>query len=146
MSLDAREVDAAIAIDAAWADEMRAHWTALMRLAVFGDLKPGRIGALGRFRRRVLDAGEKLRALLAPRDWIPQPRERLKSALACVIGFNESLALVEADAATLEGSDADALRVVLAELRAGVNAITERANAWAALLDRPHEEDDNPSQ
>lgn len=146
MALDPREVDAAIAIDAAWADGVRVRWTALMQLAVFGDLKPGRIGALARFRRKVLDAGEKLRALLAPRDWIPQPRERLKSALACVIGFNESLVPVEADAGALEGNDAQALRATLAELRADANALTERANAWAALLDRPAEEDDNPSQ
>lgn len=139
MVLDPREVDAAIAIDAAQAEGMRMRWTEIMRLAVFGDLKPGRIGALARFRRKVLDAGEKLRALLAPRDWIPQPRERLKSALACVIGFTESLSPVEAEAGVLEGNDAGALRAALAELRAAANVLTERANAWAALLDRPVE-------
>ena len=143
MALDAREVDAAIVIDPAWAEEMRALWMQVMRLAVFGDLRTGRIGALGRFRRKVLDSGEKLRALLAARDWIPQPRERLKSSLACFIGCNESLALVEADAATLEGTDGESLRVALAELRATANLLTERANAWAALLDRPGEEGEN---
>ena len=143
MALDPAEVDSAIALDAAWAESMRAGWMQVMRLAVFGELKTGRIGALGRFRRKVLDAGEKLRALLAARDWIPQPRERLKSALACFIGCNESLALVEADAATLEGIDAESLRTALAELRATANLLTARANAWAALLDRPGEEGDN---
>lgn len=144
--LDRDEVDAALRLDAAWADAMQRHWTTLVALAVLGDVKTQRIGALPRFRRKVLDLGERLRSMLADREWIPQPRDRLKNALACALSLRESLAQTDAAAADLDGgADLDALRAELAAIGARLAALEPRMNAWAVLLARRSEEDDNSS-
>ena len=144
--LDRDEVDAALELDAAWADAMRRHWTTLVALAVLGDVKTQRIGALPRFRRKVLDLGERLRSVLAARDWIPQPRDRLKNALASALSLRESLAQADAAAADLDGgADLDGLRAELAAIGARLAALEPRMNAWAGLLARRSEEDDNSS-
>ena len=144
--LDRHEVDAALTLDAAWADAIRQRWSALITLAVLGDLKTQRLGALPRFRRRVLDLGERLRSLLAAREWIPQPRDQLKSALASALSLRECLAQVEAGVAELDdGPDLDPLRAELAAFVAAVAALEPRMNAWASLLARRSEEDDNSS-
>jgi hypothetical protein len=142
--LDREEVQAALVLDAAWTEAARRHWTALVALAVLGDLKTQRIGALPRLRRRVLDLGERLRSVLAARDWIPQPRDQLKNALASALSLRESLAQVEAGAADLDGgADLDALRAELAAIGASLAVLEPRMNAWASLLARRSEEDDN---
>jgi len=125
---------------------MRQHWTALVALAVLGDVKARRVGALPRLRRKVLDLGERLRSVLADREWIPQPRDQLKNALASTLSLRETLAQVEAGAADLDGgSELEALRAELAALGAGLAALEPRMNAWASLLARRSEEDDNSS-
>jgi len=125
---------------------MRQHWTALVALAVLGDVKARRVGALPRLRRKVLDLGERLRSVLAAREWIPQPRDQLKNALASTLSLRETLAQVEAGAADLDGgSELEALRAELAALGAGLAALEPRMNAWASLLARRSEEDDNSS-
>jgi hypothetical protein len=142
--LDRDEVEAALAIDPAWSEAMRRHWTALVALAVLGDVKTRRVGALPRLRRKVLDLGERLRSVLADREWIPQPREQLKNALASTLSLRETLAQVEAGVADLDGgSELDALRAELAALGAGLAALEPRMNAWASLLARRSEQDDN---
>jgi hypothetical protein len=92
MLLEAESVDRALACDARWLQALRHDWLALMELAVWGGLASARLGALPRLRRRMLDLGERLAALGASRDWIPQPRERLKSALATALAVRELLA------------------------------------------------------
>ena len=125
---------------------MRQHWTALVALAVLGDVKARQVGALPRLRRKVLDLGERLRSVLADREWIPQPRDQLKNALASTLSLRETLAQVEAGAADLDGgSELEALRAELAALGAGLAALEPRMNAWASLLARRSEEDDNSS-
>lgn len=143
--LDPAEVDAALALDPRRCDEARARWTRIAALAVFGDLRADGIGALPRLRKRVLDLGERLRALLAGRDWIPQPRERLKNALASALAADEALAAVESGAAALHGgSDRDALAAEVAALRATLAPVLHvQANGWAALLARRAPDDDN---
>jgi len=142
--LDRGDVEAALVLDAAWADGVRRHWTSLVALAVLGDLKTQRLGALPRFRRKVLDLGERLRSVLADREWIPQPRDQLKNALASALSLRESLAQVEAGAAEIDGgADLDALRAELAAMASALAALEPRMNAWAGLLARRSEEDDN---
>lgn len=137
-ALDPREVARALALDPAWAAELRDRWLRVMSLAVFGDLKSPRLGALPRLRKKVLDCGEKLRSLLADRDWIPQPREQLKNALASALALEQALAELEAGARELEGeADLDAYRAAVAQLGDSARGeLGRRANEWAALLDR----------
>jgi hypothetical protein len=150
--IDPAEADAALALDDAWRGSVRQAWTRIAELAVFGDLRAGAIGdlragaigALPRLRKRVLDLGERLRALAAARDWIPQPRERLKNALAAAIGARDALAEVRGQAGGLTGADAAAFEAALAALASALEPVLgERANAWAALLARRHGDDDN---
>lgn len=142
--IDAAEADAALALDGPWREAVRAAWTRSAELAVFGDLRAATIGALPRLRKRMLDLGERLRALCAARDWIPQPRERLKNALASAIGARDALAEVRDQAAGLTGADAPLFRAELEALASALDPVVgERANTWAALLARREGDDDN---
>lgn len=137
-ALDAEEVARALELDGAWAEQLRSKWLSLMALAVFGDLKSKRLGALPRVRKKVLDGGEKLRSLLAARDWIPQPREQLKNALASSLALEQVLAELEIGARELEGgADLEAYRAAVSELcNATREELRVRSNEWAWLLDR----------
>ncbi len=142
--LDAAEVDRALALDPAWAARLRALWLDLAAAAVFGVLRGPHIGALPRVRKQVLDAGERLRALCADRAWIPQPRERLKNALASALALRETLDALETVAQEVTGDDAAAFRAALAGLRtAALDETARRANEWATLLDRRASDEDN---
>jgi hypothetical protein len=143
--LDPAETDAALALDAETRAAARAAWLRLADIAVFGELRAPAIGALPRLRKRVLDLGERLRALFADRAWIPQPRERLKNALASAIGVRDALAALRAEAAPVDaGADAGALRAELAALDAALAPVlVARANTWATLLARRAGDDDN---
>lgn len=142
---DPAELDRALALDPAWAERARRAWLAVIGLAVFGDLKAPRIGGVPRLRKQALDCGERLRAALAGREWIPQPRERLKNALATALALRDALAGLAQAADALEGgADREALRAAVAALSATVlDELGRRANAWAVLLDRRPEADDN---
>jgi len=143
--LDRDEVDRALRLDPAWAETCRALWLDLVATAVFGDLRTPRVGAVPRLRKRVLDAGERLRALLADRAWIPQPRERIKSALASALALKEALDELSAGAHELDGADRQRFATTLARLRvAAIDSVTPRAAEWAALLDRRAAEEENP--
>jgi hypothetical protein len=138
------EVEAALALDSAWRASVREKWLRAADLAVFGALASSTIGALPRLRRRVLDLGERLRALCADRAWIPRPREQLKNALACAIAARDALAELETQAADLAGDDAPAFRAALAALREALAPVVgPRTDAWAALLARREDDDDN---
>ncbi len=137
MLLEAESVDRALVCDARWLQALRHDWLALIELAVWGGLDSARLGALPRLRRRMLDLGEKLAALGAPRDWIPQPRERLKSALATALAVRELLAQCAQGLEELQDNAArDALRAALRALaaRAG-ERLDDYAARWARMLD-----------
>jgi hypothetical protein len=134
--MDANEVRRAVTLDPRWAGEARAAWLALMDLCVFGDVKSSRLGALTRLRRRALDTGERLRSMTAARDWIPHPREQLKSALASALSLRESLQQLAAAARDVDGGGGrDELARCLARLEELASALAPLENAWAALLD-----------
>lgn len=137
-TLDPEEVARALELDGAWAEQLRGRWLSLTDLAVFGDLKSKRLGALPRLRKKVLDGGEKLRSLFADRDWIPQPREQLKNALASALALEQALAELEIGARELDGgADLEAYRAAVSELcNATREELRVRSNEWAWLLDR----------
>jgi hypothetical protein len=136
--LDPKEVDRALALDPEWATALRSQWSRLIQIAVFGNLQSQRLGTLPRLRKKALDCGEKLRSMLATRDWIPQPREQLKNALASALALEQTLADLEAGAAELEGgTDLEAYRAAISELATTAREeLRARSNKWASLLDR----------
>jgi hypothetical protein len=140
--MDEHEVEAALALDASWVSALRSGWMRLIELATWGDVRSVRLGATGRVRKRVLEAGERLKSLTAPRDWIPHPRERVKSALAAALNLRESLAALALAAREVDsGADAGAFAAALAglqrEIDAGLGALETR---WAELLDSQYRE------
>jgi hypothetical protein len=119
-------------------------WLELAAEAVFGDLRGPQVGAVPRMRKQVLDAGERLRAVLSDRAWIPRRRERLKNALASSLALREALDALEVAARPLDGADAAAFRSTLAGLRAAaLDVLAPRADEWAGLLDRRARDEDN---
>jgi hypothetical protein len=137
MALDADAVDRALACDPDWLAALRRDWLVLADLAVWGGVQSSKLGALPRLRKRIMELGERLASLDAPRGWIPQPRERLKSALATAIAAGGLLeqcaqALAELDA----GVARDALAAALAGLSQRARApLDELAARWAGMLD-----------
>ncbi|MBU2753946.1 hypothetical protein HFU84_14175 [Acidithiobacillus sp. CV18-2] len=91
MAFDEAEVTIWVQPSAAQVQEWREHWLAVMDLALWGELKSSKIGALGKLRRRILECGEKLRSYSADRSWIPHPRERIKNCLSSGLQLRESL-------------------------------------------------------
>ena len=134
--MDSEVVKQALALAPAWVQQARQAWLAIMDLAVWGDLGSSRLGAVGRVRKRVLEVGEKLKSFAGDRGWIPHPREQLKSILASALHLKDSLDELVRLAGDLDrGSDLEALRSGLAELRRLVQELAPLEQRWAQLLD-----------
>lgn len=137
MQFDAESVERALACDAGWLRALRREWLCVVELAVWGGVQSGRLGALPRLRKRILELGERLAALAAPPAWLAHPRERLKSALAATLAVRELLAQCAQGVADLEaGEPRDALEAALAALSGRVGErLDEYATHWASMLD-----------
>lgn len=135
--MDAGEVERAVTLDPAWVGQLRQTWVQVMTLAVWGEVKSSRLGALPKFRKRVLEVGEKLRSLSANRDWIPHPREQLKNALASSFNLKDSLLQMERSAQDIDsGAELPALSEQLLHLHnLLVEPLAHLENRWASLLD-----------
>lgn len=135
--MNPQEIDRLLALDPAWQAELRAQWRRLMEIAVWGELHSAQAGVLTRVRRRVLDLGERWRSLFNPRDWIPQPRERLKNALGSALAVRDSLALLEQAALDIRGGAdwAEWQALLASQQQAVAGPLQERQNRWAAALD-----------
>ncbi len=141
--MDPEAVKLALAIDPDWEAEARQVWLAAMELAVWGDLRSSRLGAMPRLRKRLLDAGEKLKSLVADRAWIPHPREQLKNALGSALNLRDSLGELERAAASIDGGcDLEALRADLGTLRRAIEKIEPRETSWVQLLDTQYRADE----
>ncbi len=140
--LSEQSVAEALSFDADQIQRLRRQWLHLLDLAVWGALHFDKLGALPRLRKRLLEVGENLRSLSAPRDWIPQPRERLKSALGSSIKLRDSLLALERVAASLAGGEAAAeFEQCLLAFRQELLALLERCeNRWAELLDSQYDD------
>lgn len=142
--MDTAAVKQALAIDPEWGAAARQAWLAAMELAVWGDVRSSRLGATARLRKRVLEAGERLKSLVADRAWIPHPREQLKNALGSALNLRDCLAELDRAADSLDGgSDLEALRAALESLRRVIAAIGPLENRWASLLDAQYHADDD---
>lgn len=96
---------------------MQSSWIELIRCLMFGDVSSSRLGALPKARRQALHTGKRLAALLASRDWIPHPRERLKNALASALTLREALVQLEGALRDLDrGTECRALQAYLIDL------------------------------
>lgn len=141
--MDARKVQRAVSLDPSWVEELKQAWSCIIVLAVWGDIKSSRLGALPKFRKRVLDVGEKLKSLCADRTWIPHPREQLKNALASSFNLKDSLLQMERSAVDIDnGSELETLSTLLVrlhELTLGRLAFLE--NQWASLLDSQYQDE-----
>jgi len=135
--IDTAETDVTLRFSPQWVDGLRAHWQSLMSAAVWGDLETAQLGAASRLRRRLLELGERIRSLVAPRDWIPHRRERVKSALAAALAVRETLSLTEAALTVLKpGPCAEQLKTVFGDLSGLlVDELQKREMVWARLLD-----------
>jgi len=137
MQLDAEAVERALACDAGWLRALRREWLSVVEAAVWSGVQSGRLGALPRLRKRILELGERLNALAAPPAWIAHPRERLKSALAAALAVRGLLAQCAQGVTELEaGEPRDALETALATLSAHIDErLDEYATRWAGMLD-----------
>ncbi len=135
--IDSAETDVTLRFPPEWVDGLRAHWQLLMSAAVWGDLETEQLGAASRLRRRLLELGERTRSLVAPRDWIPHRRERVKSALAAALAVRETLSVTEAALTVLKpGLCSEKLNTVFGELRGMLtDELQQREMLWARLLD-----------
>lgn len=135
--MNEHEVAAALALDEEWLQALRVAWIELADCAVFGDIASSRLGATSRLRRRVLEVGERARALGADREWIPHPRERLKSALAAALTLRESLAELDRALGAIDRGDDRARLVGRVEAFATLveRVLPASENRWATLLD-----------
>ena len=141
--MDAGAVERAITLDPAWVKQLRETWVQLMTLAVWGDVKSSRLGALPKFRKRLLEVGERLRSLSANRDWIPHPREQLKNALASSINLKDSLLQMERSAQDIDsGAELPALSEQLLRLHNLLMApLAHLEYGWANLLETQYHDE-----
>jgi MurNAc alpha-1-phosphate uridylyltransferase len=141
-------VSALVRVDPAWLADLRHQWATLIELAVWGEIKSSRLGALGRMRKRLLELGEKLRALGADREWIPRPREQLKNALGTAFNLKDALLQFERSAQDVDGgADRAAFEAQTVALHTALLPhLAELENLWAAHLDSAfhdaHEEEE----
>ena len=137
MALDPAQVATSLRFDAEAVTDLRARWLRLLDTAVWGELKSVRMGALARMRKRLLELGENLRSLTADRAWIPQPRERVKSAMAAALNLRDTLLGLERAAHAVEGgADFAGFERELLEFRRRLLQLLERhEHAWAELLE-----------
>lgn len=141
--MDAREVDRALNLDADRAREARTAWLALMDLAVWGDLRASRVGAVPKLRKRALETGERMKSMFSSRDWIPHARERLKNALASFLNLRQSLCELDRAAAALDaGADLTAFHHLCTELNTIAEGLSPAAQRWSQLLDSQYGADD----
>ena len=141
--MDTGAVERAITLDPEWVKQLRETWVQLMTLAVWGDVKSSRLGALPKFRKRLLEVGERLRSLSANRDWIPHPREQLKNALASSFNLKDCLLQMERSAQDIDsGTELPALSEQLLRLHNLLMApLAHLENCWASLLETQYHDE-----
>lgn len=136
------EIDKLLKLPPQWQRKTREQWVRLMDLAVWGDLKCTNVGGITKLRKRVLDFGEKWRSLFNDREWIPQPRERLKNQLGSSLSLRDSLQLLEKAVEDMQnGSDRAEFLALFAALRTEITeTLSVHDHAWATALERVNKE------
>lgn len=136
------EIGQLLTLDEAWKTEVRGHWLRLLDLLVWGDVKGSSLGAASRVRKRALELGEKWRSVFNSREWIPQPRDQIKSALASASSLRDSLLLLERAAKEIEGGAdfAEFEQLLITLHKAVTGPLRERETEWANALERVNQE------
>lgn len=142
--MDISAVNDALVLDADWRVELRQSWLNLMDVCVWGDLKSSRLGVLTKVRKRLLEVGERLRSLLASRDWIPHPREQIKNALASSYNLKDALLQFERNAQDIDsGSDLERFNELSVRFHILIVQPLEQYEArWATLLNMQYDDYD----
>ena len=105
MPFDKELVAESFAFDPDQIADLRTRWRDLVDLAVWGDLKTQKIGAVPRLRKRLLELGENLRSVVNDRSWIPQERERIKGAMGAMLNLRDALLQLERAAQVIDGGE-----------------------------------------
>lgn len=144
MTFDQKQLAQSFMFDPDAVKRLREAWRELMDLSVWGDLHAGKIGAVARLRKRLLEVGENMRSFVASRDWIPHQREQLKSGLGSSVKLRDSLLSLERAAVSLEsGEDFKGFEALLLGFRQELLTLMEKHEAqWAALLDSQYAEEE----
>jgi len=140
--LDAKAVAASFEFDSAEVAALRAQWLALLDTAVWGELKAGKIGAVPRLRKRLLELGECLKSVVSDRSWIPQPREQVKGAAAACLNLRDAWLNLERSATLLEGgADLPQFERAVLRFRGDLLRFVESREAlWCGLLESLYSE------
>lgn len=134
---DPAQVDAALEFDPAWTADLRTRWQMMITIAVWDALEADQLGAAPRLRKRLLEFGERMKSLVGSRQWIPHPRERLKSALAAALSLRETLSAIDGALRGLRpGADAARMTAAFLALRTLLEGeLRKRETVWAQMLD-----------
>ncbi len=140
MTFDPDRVNASFAFEEGILQTLRQEWIELLDVAVFGDIRANKLGAIDRLRKRLLECGEGLHSLTNDRSWIPHPREQIKSAMGSSVKLRDTLLGLERAAQTLNGGvDFPAFEKKLLHFRHTLLKLIENhENQWASLLDEQY--------
>lgn len=142
MAFDPDRVSASFDFDRDSVAALRRDWLALLDLAVFGDVRSSKLGAVDRLRKRLLESGEGLRSLTNDRSWIPQPREQIKGAMGASVKLRDVLLGLERAAQSVDGGgDFARFEETLLRFRHELLRLVEHHETlWAMLLEEQYGE------
>lgn len=142
MAFDVEQVERSFAFEPEQVADLRARWLRLLDAAVWDELKSGKIGAVPRLRKRLLETGENLRSVVSDRAWIPHPRERVKGAMAAALNLRDALLNLERSAVHLDGGAGfPAFEAELLEFRQRLLSFLERhEQVWGDMLEAQYQE------
>jgi len=142
MPFDPKLVAESFAFDSDQVADLRTRWRGLLDLAVWGDLKTQKIGAVPRLRKRLLELGENLRSVINDRSWIPQERERIKGAMGAMLNLRDALLQLERAAQVIDGGeDFPRFEQDILELRQRLLVFVEKhEKLWGDLLESLYDE------
>lgn len=141
--MDAKKVAAALELDQKILADLRQQWLHLMDDSVWAILRFEKIGMLARMRKRLLETGEALAQMTASKEWIPQPREQLKSVLGCSLKLRDALTALERTVKELKpDEDGEVFGREVIQFRQSLIAFIEPLEyRWADILDSQLDED-----
>ncbi|WP_455384714.1 hypothetical protein [Acidihalobacter prosperus] len=143
MAFDPDRVSASFDFDREQVAALRRDWLALLDLAVFGDVRSSKIGAVDRLRKRLLESGEGLRSLTNDRSWIPHPREQIKGAMGASVKLRDVLLGLDRAAQSVDGGgDFARFEETLLGFRHELLQLLEHHETlWATLLEEQYQDD-----
>jgi len=141
LSLDDRRVADSFEYDPDELAALRGRWLGLLDRAVWDELSAEKLGTLPRLRKRLLELGEHLRSVTSDKGWIPQSRERVKSATAACLNLRECLLNLERAAKHLSKTpEVQAFELEFMEFRRLLLRFVERHEGrWCELLESQYD-------